>query len=168
DLERWLELVNQFQYWQDDVEALRFDDTLRPAGEPVLRLAAWAPDGGLAGVAAAVLSEDGSRHTDRAMGLVGVAPAYRRQSLGSRLAEEVERFAASNACRWVEAEVRERNLPVALPFIGLRSCSMGSLSLGRVSGSWASHTSRGGRTGMRKSATPASCATTAVAGSRAP
>ena len=120
DLERWLELVNQFQYWQDDVEALRFDDTLRPAGEPVLRLAAWAPDGGLAGVAAAVLSEDGSRHTDRAMGLVGVAPAYRRQSLGSRLAEEVERFAASNACRWVEAEVRERNLPVALPFIGPR------------------------------------------------
>ena len=38
DLEQWLELVNQFQYWQDDVEALRFDDTLRPAGEPVLRL----------------------------------------------------------------------------------------------------------------------------------
>src|SRR5207237_9549119 len=55
-----------------------------------------------------------------AMGVVGVASAYRRQGLGSRLAEEVERFASSNACRWVEAEVRERNLPVALPFIGPR------------------------------------------------
>src|SRR5437868_10305530 len=120
DLERWLELVNQFQYWQDDVEALRFDDTLRPAGEPVLRLAAWAPDGGLAGVAAAVLSEDGSRHTDRAMGLVGVAPAYRRQSLGSRVAEGVERVAASNAWRRGEAEVRDGSLPGALAFSGPR------------------------------------------------
>ena len=120
DLERWLDLVNQYRYWQDDVEALRFDDTLRPAGEPVLRMGAWTADGALAGLADAVLSEDGSRHTDRAMGLVGVTPAYRRQGVGTRLAEEVERFARSNACRWVEAEVREANLPVALPFIGPR------------------------------------------------
>src|SRR5207302_9830678 len=81
---------------------------------------AWTLEGGLADGAEAVLREDGSRPMDRAMGLVGVATAYRRQGLGSRLAEEVERFAASNACRWVEAEVRERNLPVALPFIGPR------------------------------------------------
>jgi len=120
DLVSWLGLVNQFRYWQDDVEALRFDDTLRPAEEPLLRLGAWTGDGALAGVAEAALSSDGSRYEDRAVGLVGIAPAYRRQGLGSRLAEEVERFARSNGCRWVEAEVREPNLPVALPFVGRR------------------------------------------------
>jgi ribosomal protein S18 acetylase RimI-like enzyme len=49
-----------------------------------------------------------------------VAPAHRRQGLGARLADEVEGFAASNHVRWVEAEVRETNLPVALPFVGRR------------------------------------------------
>jgi len=120
DLESWLNLVNQFRYWQDDVEALQFDDTLRPAGEPLLRLGAWTEAGTLAGVAEALLSEDGSRHQDRARGLVGVAPAYRRQGLGSRLADEVERFAASNGCRWVEGDVRSSHLPVALPFLDQR------------------------------------------------
>jgi len=116
----WLGLVNQFRYWQDDFEDLRFDDTLRPPGEPFLRLGAWTHDGGLAGVAEASLSEDGSRYADRAAGLVGVAPAYRRQGVGTRLAEEVEHFAASNDVRWVEAEVRESNLPVSLPFVRQR------------------------------------------------
>jgi mycothiol synthase len=120
DLRSWLEIVNQFRYWQDDLEALLFDDTLRPAGEPILRLGAWTAEGVLAGVSEAALSEDGSRYEDRAAGLVGVAPPYRRQGLGTRLAEEVERFAASNGVRWVEAEVRERNLPDALPFVGRR------------------------------------------------
>jgi len=120
ELASWLRLVNQVRYWQDDVEALRFDDTLRPPEEPILRLGAWTADGGLAGVAEAVLSEDGSRYEDRAAGLVGVAPAHRRQGLGTRLADQVERFAAANRVRWVEAEVRESNLPVALPFVGPR------------------------------------------------
>jgi len=120
DLLSWLGLVNQVRYWQDDLEALQFDDTLRPPEEPVLRLGAWTPDGTLAAVAEAVLSEDGSRHEDRAMGLVGVDPVYRRQGLGTRLADEVERFATSNACRWVEAEVREHNLPLAQPFVEQR------------------------------------------------
>jgi mycothiol synthase len=117
DLESWLSLVNQFRYWQDDVEALQFDDTLRPVGEPLLRLGAWTEAGELAGVAEALLSEDGSRHADRARGLVGIAPAYRRQGLGSRLAGEVERFAASNGCRWVEGDVRGSHLQVAWPFL---------------------------------------------------
>jgi len=120
DLASWLSLVNQVRYWQDDVEALRFDDTLRPPGEPVLRLGAWTVDGALAGVAEAALSEDGSRYEDRAAGLVGVAPSCRRQGLGARLADEVGRFAAVNHVRWVEAEVRESNLPAALPFVGAR------------------------------------------------
>jgi GNAT superfamily N-acetyltransferase len=120
DLATWLRLVNQVRYWQDDVEAVRFDDTLRPADEPILRLGAWTADGALAGVAEAALSEDGSRYENRAAGLVGVAPAHRRHGLGTRLADEVEGFAASNHVRWVEAEVREGNLPVALSFIGPR------------------------------------------------
>ena len=120
DLATWLSLVNQVRYWQDDVAALRFDDTLRPPEEPILRLGAWTADGTLAGVAEGVLSEDGSRYQDRAAGLVGVAPTHRRQGLGARLAEEVEGFAASNHVRWVEAEVREKNLPVAQSFIGRR------------------------------------------------
>ena len=120
DLVPWLGLVNQVRYWQDDVEALRFDDSLRPADEPILRLGAWTGDGALAGVAEAALSEDGSRYHDRASGLVGVALAHRRHGLGARLADEVERFAASNRARWVEAEVREGNLPAALPFISPR------------------------------------------------
>jgi len=120
DLVPWLGLVNQVRYWQDDVEALHFDDSLRPPDEPILRLGAWTADGALAGVAEAALSEDGSRYQDRAAGLVGVAPAHRRHGLGARLADEVERFAASNRARWVEAEVREGNLPVALSFIDPR------------------------------------------------
>jgi len=120
DLASWLSLVNQVRYWQDDVEALQFDETLRPPDEPILRLGAWTTDGALAGVAEAALSEDGSRYQDRAAGLVGIAPAYRRQGLGARLADEVEGFAVANHVRWVEAEVRETNLPAALPFVGLR------------------------------------------------
>jgi GNAT superfamily N-acetyltransferase len=120
DLEPWLDLVNQFRRWQDDVDDLLFDQTLRPAEEPLLRIGAWAPDGTLAGIGEAVLSEDGSRFEDRAQGLVGVAAPYRRQGLGRRLAEEVERFAAANRVKWVEAEVKEGNLPDALPFLEQR------------------------------------------------
>jgi ribosomal protein S18 acetylase RimI-like enzyme len=120
ELAAWLGLVNQVRYWQDDVEGWRFDDTLRPPEEPILRLGAWTGDGALAGVAEAALSEDGSRYEDRARGLVGVAPGYRRQGLGTRLADEVEAFAASNKVRWVEAEVRGANLAVGLPFVGAR------------------------------------------------
>jgi hypothetical protein len=56
DLASWLSLVNQVRYWQDDVEALQFDETLRPPDEPMLRLGAWTADGALAGVAEAALS----------------------------------------------------------------------------------------------------------------
>ncbi len=120
DLAAWLSLVNQVRYWQDDVEALQFDETLRPADEPVLRLGAWTTDDELAGVAEAALSEDGSRYEDRAAGMVGVAASYRRHGLGARLADEVEGFAIANHVRWVEVEVRETNLPAALPFVGSR------------------------------------------------
>ncbi|HET9847759.1 MAG TPA: GNAT family N-acetyltransferase, partial [Candidatus Dormibacteraeota bacterium] len=111
ELDSWLGLVNRARYWQDDRESLSFDDTLRPTGEPFLRVGAWTADGTLAGVGEARLSEDGSRFEDRAQGLVGVVPAFWRQGLGTRLADEVERFAVANGAKWVEAEVREDNLP---------------------------------------------------------
>src|SRR2546430_12870382 len=90
DLEAWVDLANQSRYWQDDAAGTIFDDSLRPPDEPLMRLGAWAPDGTLAGVAQAVLGEDGSRLKDRTHGLVGVAIPYRRQGLGGRLAGEVQ------------------------------------------------------------------------------
>src|SRR5947207_8112460 len=120
ELEAWVDLANQSRYWQEDAAGTIFDDTLRPPEEPVLRLAAWAPDGTLAGVAQAVLGEDGSRLKDRAQGLVGIAVPYRRQGLGARLADELERFATDNQVTWVEIDVRESNLAGAEPFLRAR------------------------------------------------
>src|SRR5438093_2618177 len=120
ELEAWVDLANQSRYWQDDAAGTIFDDSLRPHDEPWMRLGAWAPDGTLTGVAQAVLGEDGSRLKDRAQGLVGVAIPYRRQGLGGRLADEVERFAGAHRIKWLEAEVRESNLPDAEPFLRTR------------------------------------------------
>lgn len=58
---------------------------------------------------------DGSRG-----GFVAVAPAHRRHGIGGRLADEVERFAATAKVKWLEAEARERDLPSALPFLERR------------------------------------------------
>ena len=120
ELEAWVDLANQSRYCQDDAAGTIFDDSLRPPQEPLLRLAAWAPDGALAGVAQAVLGEDGSRLKDRAQGLVGVAVPYRRQGLGARLADELERFATDNQVKWLEIDVRESNLAGAEPFLRTR------------------------------------------------
>ena len=117
DLEAWVDLANQSRYWQDDAAGTVFDDSLREPDEPLLRLGAWTPDGTLAGVAQAVLGEDGSRLKDRAQGLAGVAKPYRRQGLGAQLADKVERFAQNNHVKWLEAEVRENNLADAQPFL---------------------------------------------------
>jgi GNAT superfamily N-acetyltransferase len=117
DLQPWLDLSNQFSHWQEDVQGFVFEETLRPADQPTLRLGAWTSDGALAGMAAAALGEDGARWTDRADGFVAVGPAYRRRGLGSRLADEVERFAAAARVRWVETETRERELGAALPLL---------------------------------------------------
>ena len=120
DLHAWLDLSNQSRYWQVDVKEFLFEETLRPADEPTLRLGAWTTKGVLVGMAEAALSEDGARLTDRADGFVGVAPAYRRQGLGERLADEVERFAATAGVRWVETETLERELAASLPLLRKR------------------------------------------------
>jgi GNAT superfamily N-acetyltransferase len=120
DLQPWLDLSNQFSHWQEDVQGFLFEETLRPVDQPTLRLGAWASGGVLAGMAAAALGEDGAWWTDRADGFVAVAPAYRRQGLGSRLADEVERFAVTAGVRWVETGTRERELAAALPLLRKR------------------------------------------------
>jgi GNAT superfamily N-acetyltransferase len=120
DLQAWLGLSNQFRHWQEDVEGFLFEETLRPADQPALRLGAWTSGGALAGMAEAALGEDGAEWTDRAGGFVAVAPAYRRQGLGGRLADEVERFAGSAQVKWLETETRERELESALPLLHKR------------------------------------------------
>jgi len=120
ELKPWLDLANQFRHWQEDVPGFLFEETLRPANEPSLRLAAWTAEGALAGMAEAALSEDGAPFTDRAQGFVAVAPAYRRQGLGARLADDVERFAATAGVRWVETETLQRELAAAQPLLRRR------------------------------------------------
>src|SRR5947207_15382122 len=120
ELEAWVDLANKSRYWQDDAAGTIFDDTLRPPDEPLMRLGAWTADETLAGAAQAVLGEDGSRLKDRAQGLVGVAVPYRRQGLGTRLADELERFATDNQVKWLEIDVRESNLAAAEPFLRAR------------------------------------------------
>jgi GNAT superfamily N-acetyltransferase len=120
ELRAWLGLVNQSRYGPEDEAVLRFSDTLRPSHEPFLRIGAWAADGSLAGVAEAALSEDGGRLKERAQGLVAVAAAYRRQGLGTRLADEVEGFARENRVRWLETDARTKNMPATAPFLAAR------------------------------------------------
>src|SRR5438046_2916250 len=71
-------------------------------------------------MAEASLSEDGSPFTDRAQGFVAVAAAHRRQGLGTRLAAEVDRFAATAGVRWLETETLERDLAASLPLLQKR------------------------------------------------
>jgi GNAT superfamily N-acetyltransferase len=117
ELGPWLHLANQFRHWQTDLNDFLFEETLRPADEPTLRLGAWTAEGVLAGTAEAALSDDGAKLTDRAQGFVAVAPAYRRQGLGARLAGEVERFAATAGVRWIETDTLERELATAQPLL---------------------------------------------------
>ena len=117
ELKPWLDLANQHRHWQEDVPGFRFEETLRPPDEPTLRLGAWTAEGVLAGMAEAVLSEDGAPFTDRAQGFVAVAAAYRRQGLGTRLAADVDRFAATARVRWLETETLERELAPSLPLL---------------------------------------------------
>ena len=51
---------------------------------------------------------------------MAVTPAYRRQGLGSRLLEEVEKFASMTSVRWLEGETRESELGAALPLLKSR------------------------------------------------
>ncbi|SRR5712691_363616 len=120
ELKPWLDLANQYRHWQEDVRGFLFEETLRPVAEPTLRLGGWTAEGVLAGMAEGALSEDGARLTDRAQGFVAVAPAYRRQGLGDRLADEVERFAAAARVRWLETETREPELAAAGPLLRKR------------------------------------------------
>src|SRR2546423_14128730 len=123
EVKPWLDLANQQRHWQEDVPGFMFEETLRRAGEPALRLGAWAAEGELAGMAQASLSEDGSPFTDRAQGFVAVAPAYRRQGLGPRVAADGDRFAATAGGRWVGTGTPGRGLPASAPLLRERGLS---------------------------------------------
>src|SRR5256885_14936883 len=101
EVKPWLDLANQHRHWQEDVPGFLFEETLRPAGEPALRLGAWAAEGEVAGLAQAILSEDGSTFTDRGQGFVAGAAAYRQEGLGTRVAAELGRFAGAAGGRVV-------------------------------------------------------------------
>lgn len=117
-IDEWLALRNQAYIWPAQRELFLFGESLRLPGEPLLRLGAWTADGTLAGTAEASVGEDGEQWVERAEGFVHVAPAYRRQGLGSRLAEEVEKFANGLNLRWLEAGVFERHVSLAWSLLG--------------------------------------------------
>ena len=110
DLGPWIELWNECRHWKTDREGFLFEESLRPADEPSLRLGAFTPEGEIAGLAEAALGEYGERWKDRAGGFVAVLEPYRRHGLGARLLDEVERFASRSGVRWLEGETRERDL----------------------------------------------------------
>src|SRR5438309_11789379 len=83
EVESWLTLVNQFRYWQDDVSAVRFDDSLRLPDETILRIGAWTSGGTMVGAAEGASSEEGSRYDRRAASRAGVAGAQRRARRGT-------------------------------------------------------------------------------------
>jgi GNAT superfamily N-acetyltransferase len=120
EVDEWLALRNPALPWPEDRERFVFSESLRPADEPVLLLGAWTPEGRLVGTAECYVGEDGLRLVDRGEAFVVVAPAYRRQRIGGRLADEIERFAAAASLRWLEAIFFERDLPAARPILEAR------------------------------------------------
>src|SRR2546421_10832822 len=109
ELDSWLALRNQGFPWATNRAGFAFSEGLRPPDEPVLHLGAWAADGRLAATAECVVGEDGERYVDRAESFIMVDPAYRRQGLGARLAQEIEAFASKHRIRWLEAFFYERH-----------------------------------------------------------
>jgi GNAT superfamily N-acetyltransferase len=122
-LDDWLRLRNRSYPWAADRERFLFSESLRLAGEPVLQVGAWTAAGELAGTAECYVGEDGERWVDRAAGFVTVAAAYRRQGLGARLADEVDRFAAGQNVRWLEALLLEHDLSTAEHLLSRRGFS---------------------------------------------
>lgn len=117
ELDAWLALRNQGYVWPAGRELFLFSEGLRAPDEPVLRLGAWTTSGELVGTAESYVGEDGERWVERAESFVMVAPAYRRQGLGSRLASEIEQFARDLRLRWLEAPVFERHVAIAKPLL---------------------------------------------------
>ena len=113
ELDRWLALRNQGYVWPAGRELFLFSEGLRLPDEPVLRLGSWTASGELAGTAECYVGEDGERWIERAEGFVMVAPGYRRQGLGSRLAGEIEQFARALQLRWLEVPLFERHVAAA-------------------------------------------------------
>jgi mycothiol synthase len=113
EIDDWLRLRNQSYPWAADRDRFVFSEGLRRPDEPVLQVGAWTATGELAGTAECYVGEDGERWIDRAAGFITVEPAHRRQGLGGSLADQVDRFAAEQHVRWLEALLLEHDLPAA-------------------------------------------------------
>jgi GNAT superfamily N-acetyltransferase len=122
-LDAWLRLRNQSYPWAADRDRFVFSEGLRLPDEPVLQIGAWSASGELVGTAECYVGEDGERWVERAAGFVTVAPGFRRQGLGARLADEVDRFAAGQKIRWLEAVLLEHDLLAAQHLLSRRGFS---------------------------------------------
>ena len=105
DLDEWAALSNQVRAWPTSRGHLLFEDSVRPAGEPFLRLGAWSAESGLCGIAECVLSSDGEHLVDEVWAYVGVAPGHRRQGLGGRLADQLMQFCRGIGRQWALVDV---------------------------------------------------------------
>lgn len=120
ELDPWLELRNRAFPWAEGRQRFLFNESLRPADEPVLQLGAWTVENELAGTAECYVGEEGERYIDRAESFITVAGKYRRRGLGGRLADEVERFARVQQVRWLDAILYEHDLPGSGRFLARR------------------------------------------------
>ena len=113
DLDEWAALSNQVRAWPTSRDHIHFEDNLRPAGEPFLRLGAWSAESGLCGIAESVLSSDGEHLVDEVWAYVGVAPGHRRRGLGGRLADRVMQFCRGVGRQWALVDVLDGEFEAA-------------------------------------------------------
>ena len=117
DLDEWAALSNQIRAWPTSRDHILFEDAVRPAGEPCLRLGAWSAESGLCGMAECVLSSDGEYLVDEVWAYVGVAPGHRRQGLGGRLSERLTEFCLGVGRQWALVDVLDGDLEAAQPLL---------------------------------------------------
>jgi GNAT superfamily N-acetyltransferase len=115
-LAEWLRVWNRAHPYVRRLDAMRFDDAMRPEGERFLRLSAT-DDGRLVGIAEAALSESGVRFKEEAEAFVCVTPEARNRGLGRRLAEAVLDFVREARVSRVNVPVLDRELPLAEPLL---------------------------------------------------
>ena len=121
----------------DVVELWRTCDLLRPANDPSRDIARKARVGGHLFLVAAL----GERIVGSVMGgyeghsgrinYLAVAPAFRRQGIGRRLMEEVERLLLADGCPKINLQVRASNRSVAAFYASLGFTEDSVVSLGK-------------------------------------
>jgi GNAT superfamily N-acetyltransferase len=123
DLDAWIALWNLTQPWPRERALMLQQDALRPPDERSLRLAAWAPDGALVGLAELVLRHGGYRSAGLGRAAVGVDPSHRRRGLGTELANAIDRFARECQLERILLAIHEHDLPASGQFLQRRGCT---------------------------------------------